>query len=290
MGVANLATRPRVGLIVKQAGALVRDRMPVLAAAVARMAARTAGARVDEPDIRRRLDAAREVFEEIDLFVAPSQSMAGEFERLGVKPAKLRVLRHGLVEIARVPRRADDGRLRIGFVGTLVWHKGVHVLIDAVRALPPDRYELQIFGSLHTFPDYAADLQQRATGLPVRFMGEFDRSAAHHAYGAVDVIVVPSIWPENAPLVVSEAFMAGVPVVVARTGGLAELIDDGVNGLLYEPRSTADLTNALRAILDDRSKLDALARNIPVVKSMDLHAREWESIYRELLRGSRVGS
>jgi glycosyltransferase involved in cell wall biosynthesis len=114
-------------------------------------------------------------------------------------------------------------------------------------------------------------------------MGEFDRDAVSTTYAAIDVIVVPSIWPENSPLVVHEAFMAGVPVVAARTGGLAELVADGVNGLLYEPRSVAELTAALQTILDDPSRLEAFADRIPPVKSMSVHAAEWESIYFGLL-------
>ena len=59
--------------------------------------------------------------------------------------------------------------------------------------------------------------------------------------------------------------------------------DFTVNGLLYDPRSTGQLTRALRTLVDDRARIDAFARMIPPVKSMETHAREWEAIYAEVI-------
>jgi len=219
--------------------------------------------------------------------------MGDEFVRLGVSPAKLRVLDHGFARLANQAQAGGAGGtrerghaspLRIGYVGTLVWHKGVHVLIDACRALPNHSFELHLFGDPDVDPGYSEDLRQRAAGVAVRFRGEFTRDAVLDAYSNLDVVVVPSLWPENSPLVIREAFMARVPVVGARIGGIPELVTDGKNGLLYDPLSPTDLTRALRTLVDDRRMLESFARNCPAVKSMDVHAREWESIYSDLLR------
>ena len=189
----------------------------------------------------------------------------------------------------RAQAEQSDDRLRIGFVGTLAWHKGAHVLVDAVRTLPASSYELRIFGDPAVAAGYAADLRRRADGLPVRFMGPFDRAGTAAVYGEVDVLVVPSLWPENSPLVIREAFMAGVPVVAARIGGISELVTDGVNGLLFNPRRTEELSSALRTLVVDRSRLEAFARAIPAVKSMKEHAAEWEGIYAEVLSARADG-
>ena len=60
-------------------------------------------------------------------------------------------------------------------------------------------------------------------------------------FDSFDVLVVPSIWLENSPLVVHEAFMFGVPVIGSRIGGTADLIQDGINGFLYEPEWPGNL-------------------------------------------------
>ena len=181
------------------------------------------------------------------------------------------------------------GPLRIGYVGTLVWHKGVHVLLDAVGRLPPAAYELKIFGHPDVFPEYTARLRAQAAGLPIQFMGAFGRDRTAEVYANMDVLVVPSLWLENSPLVIHEAFMAGVPVVGARIGGIADLIDHGDNGLLYEPASPGALESALRQLIERPQRLVDFSRRLPRVKSIAQDAREWESAYAEVL-GSRVAA
>ncbi len=286
IGIGNVAEIGGVGRMVKRAARVVLQRAPGAAQAMAHVVARGAGIEVGSADIEARLGGARRVFDEVDLFVAPSRSLGDEFLRLGVSAEKLRVLDHGFAPLPQAngsTAASEQALLRIGYVGTLVWHKGVHVLIDACRALPASTYELQIFGDPNVDPPYSADLRRRASGLPVRFRGGFAHEIVRDAYAGLDVLVVPSLWPENSPLVIREAFMAGVPVVGARIGGIPEIVTDGENGLLYDPRSTAALTRALAKLIDDRAALDAFARRIPPVKSMEAHAREWEAIYAELV-------
>ena len=101
----------------------------------------------------------------------------------------------------------------------------------------------------------------------------------------MDVLVVPSLWLENSPLVIHEAFMAGVPVVGARIGGIAELVVHEQNGLLYDPPSSAEaLAAALRRLIEEPHRLDELARTRVPVKSIAVDAQEWESVYAEAIR------
>jgi glycosyltransferase involved in cell wall biosynthesis len=238
---------------------------------------------VSEADITARLDGMRGVFDHVQLFVAPSRAVADAHVRLGLPPSKIVVSDYGFVPRRPVMRRTRETRepARIGFVGTLTWHKGVHVLLEAARLLSPGCFELEIWGNLTTFPDYAARLKALARGLPVQFRGPFDQSDAAGVYGRFDLLAVPSLWPENSPLVIHEAFMAGVPVVAARTGGIPELVCDGVNGVLYEPSSPTALAAALRALLDQPARIAGMAARIPTVKTIEEDARDWEYRYHE---------
>ena len=269
----------------------ISRRVPVLAARLARAAGRVRVMSVTERDIDERMASARAVFDQIDLFVAPSGSIASEFQRLGVDRSKIRVSDYGFVPLRRAGRNGRVGRLRIGYVGTLVWHKGVHLLVDAVRRLPADRYEVKIFGNPDVFPDYAADLRAQAAGLPIRFMGAFGREQTAAVYGQMDVLVVPSLWLENSPLVIHEAFMAGVPVVGARMGGIADLIRHGENGFLYDAPSASALETALRDLIDHPDRLAEFGRRLPRVKSIAVDADEWDAAYAEVLgRSIPVGA
>ena len=259
-------------------------RFPRLGGGLVRAAARVPHLPLTPQDINDRLTAAREVFKQIDTFVAPSPSIASEFEQLGLDRSRIRVSDYGFVPLRRPPRNGAHGPVRIGYVGTLVWHKGVHALVDAVRRLSPSSYELKIFGDVNVFPDYVAHLRAGAAGLPVTFSGAFDRERAGDVYGGIDVLVVPSLWLENSPLVIHEAFMAGVPVVGARMGGIADLVEDGRNGRLYDPASPGALERILRELIETPGLLGGLAAGVrmsPPVKSIAQDACEWEAIYAD---------
>ncbi len=122
-----------------------------------------------------------------------------------------------------------------------------------------------------------------AEGLPVTFTGRFDRADAAEIYGALDVLVVPSLWPENSPLVIHEAFMAGVVVVAARAGGIPGLVADGVSGLLFDASSPESLANALARLIDDPGLVDRLRAASPAVRSIGQDAAEWEARYRAVV-------
>ena len=291
---------------------------PLVAAAAKRLARRMPGAAglfrrrvlaraqpIPAADIERRLEQLRTVFDAVQLFVAPSRSVADAHERLGLHRSKLLVSDYGFVHqplrltggasrerapLSGASRRAALSPVRIGFVGTLVWHKGLHVLLDAARSLPAGAYEIEVWGSPDTFPDYTARLATMAQGLPVRFCGAFHNGQGADVYDRLDLLVVPSLWPENSPLVIHEAFMAGVPVVAARIGGIPELVTDGVNGLLYDPSSADALADALRALILMPERLREMGARAPSVKTIEEDARDWERRYQSLVQETGGGS
>ncbi|HEX6974206.1 MAG TPA: glycosyltransferase, partial [Vicinamibacterales bacterium] len=195
---------------------------------------------------------------------------------------------YGFPATASAPERAcDEARpLRVGFVGTLVWHKGAHVLIEAARLLRGS-FELHLHGATGTFPDYSDRLRRDAAGLPVIFHDGFDGDSAA-VFAGLDVLVVPSLWPENSPLVIHEAFMHGVPVVGARMGGIPGLVTHDVNGLLYDAFSAPALAECLQRLLDAPGLLTQLASRVPAVKSIEADALEWEARYHRLTHAAEV--
>ena len=284
---AWLGGRPGTAASLARVARAALRRLPRLTASVARGLARRRLAALGPPEIEARLEAARATMAAMALVVAPSRSLAKELSRLGLDGAPVEVSDYGFAPLPEVPRTPGDERLRLGFVGTPVWHKGVHVLLEALRELPPARVDLEIVGCLDTFPDYAARLKRAASGLPVRFTGSVPRARVAEIYARVDVLVVPSLWPENSPLVIHEAFQAGVPVVGARSGGIADLVEDGVNGLLYEPFSPAALAAALRRLLEEPGLATRLAAGRPRVKTIDEDSHEWTQRYARVLAAHR---
>jgi glycosyltransferase involved in cell wall biosynthesis len=278
MLVAGVSRGPAGGLI-RRAASATRRVFPVLADAAAR---RLPMSPATPDQMAHRLARGKQVFREVDLFVCPSASLAAEYVRLGLDEGRVEVSDYGFNVAAPVTRGAASEHLRIGFVGTMVWHKGAHVLIEAARRLR-GRFEVVLAGDPNVGPEYYSRLRRAADGLPVRFVGAFGRADVPRIYGNLDVLVVPSLWPENSPLVIHEAFMHGVAVVGARLGGIPDLVRDEVNGFTYDAFSPDALAAVLQRFVDDPGLAGRLASRAPAVKSIAEDAREWESRYDALL-------
>jgi GT2 family glycosyltransferase len=176
--------------------------------------------------------------------------------------------------------------------------KGVHVLAEAFTRLDPACARLAIHGGFppyHGDRGYEAEVRRVLGGqADASLKGPFARAELGAVLSGLDVLVVPSLWEENRPLVVQEAFLAGLPVIASAHGGLAEMVRDGVDGLLFRPGDAADLAAAMRRLVDDPALRERLGRHAPAVPSMDEHVNALLAVYREAqqrvrARPGRVG-
>ena len=117
----------------------------------------------------------------------------------------------------------------------------------------------------------------------ILFCGRFENDRIAKILSEIDVLVVPSLWYENSPLTIHEAFLARVPVVAAGLGGMAEFVQDGANGLHFEFGSSEDLYRKLTMLERDRSLIARLDR-FPAVKTIQENAVELEHLYETLKR------
>ena len=244
-----------------------------------------------ERAIEKRWDAIRRACADVDLFVAPSPFLRAKFVEFGVDPGKIVFSDYGtdLAPFEGFARRESvGGRIRFGYVGTLVEHKGVHVLVEAMNSLPRGVATLLVHGEPAYFPAYAARLREISTHPDTRFMGPFDNARIADILRDVDVLVVPSIWFENSPLTIHEAYAAGAPVVATDLGGMKDLVRDGVSGLLFRRGDAADLARALGRLASEKGLLDRLRAGIPRVKTVDEDAADMEARYARLLRRRRT--
>jgi glycosyltransferase involved in cell wall biosynthesis len=111
----------------------------------------------------------------------------------------------------------------------------------------------------------AGDPTKRGDGIPpnVRVLGQQPPDRMGPIIAGASCVIVPSTWPENCPMIILEALSAGVPVVASRVGGIPELVEEGVTGLLVEPSDSAALASAVvRACTDDTLRASA-RRNGP---------------------------
>lgn len=222
---------------------------------------------------------------DIDLFIAPSPFLLKEFTDFGVPEDKILFSDYGFDKSGYTKRaRPNTAHICFGFIGTISEHKGVHVLVEAFNRIAEEEAELHIYGELSWFPEYSTKLRKAAISPAISFKGAIPNSSVADILSNIDVLVVPSIWFENSPLTIHEAFMAGVPVITSNLGGMADLVEDQKNGLLFEVNNPDSLANAIQKLVDSETLLDQLRRGIPAVKSIQENGMEIEQIYQQLLR------
>jgi len=168
-------------------------------------------------------------------------------------------------------------------VGFLFPPKGAHVLIEALKGLPGDTVEVSLYGASSPFwQPYADRVHAEAQGLPVHFHGPYVHDQLAAILSCHDVLVMPMICEETFSIVTREALMAGLPVIAARRGALPEIVQDGVNGLLFEPENADDLRRCLAQLLAEPDLLECLRAVDSPVKTMKAYAEEMEGMYAEI--------
>lgn len=179
----------------------------------------------------------------------------------------------------------DNHPLRVAYIGGLSWQKGVHVLVEAFKSLSPDA-ELWIAGDEAFDPDYSGSLRASA-GPNVRFLGALSHAQVWDALGRVDAVAVPSLWYETFSLIVHEAFAAGRSVIASRLGALAEVVRDGVDGLLVTPGDVTAWQAALARLAQEPQFRRQLAAGIRPTLTLREHVGRLEAIYVQVVGGSQ---
>jgi glycosyltransferase involved in cell wall biosynthesis len=117
----------------------------------------------------------------------------------------------------------------------------------------------------------------------VKFYGSYDRSELPEIFSKNDLLVVPSIWWENSPMVIQESFMANVPVLCSNIGGMKEKVVEGKNGWYFEVGDSGNLINKINYLLNNESVLKRINKKFFLVKDVDFNIRELIDIYSTLV-------
>ena len=222
----------------------------------------------------------------VDLFVAPSSFLRDQYVRHGFPADRIVVLENGLddrklVQRATNPLPEPPARPHFGFLGSLAWQKGVHILVEAFNRLG-DNASLTIYGSEQTFPDYVEELKKLARHPNIRFAGLLQPQQVGAALRQMDCLVVPSLWYENSPLVIQEAFGVGTPVIASRLGALTEKVEEGRTGRLFRAGDVGALAAVLGEIAAGPGALREMSRLIRPAPVMAEHAARLLEIYAHI--------
>jgi len=179
---------------------------------------------------------------------------------------------------------SKDSKITIGFISTLQPHKGAHILIDAFNKVHRNNISLKIYGDYFHHREYYQSLKKSASDKNVQFCNAYKYEDLQQILDDLDIVVVPSIWWENAPLVLLRSLAHKVPVIVSDLEGMTEIIKDGENGFVFYVGNADSLANVLEKIGEDPTILNTIKNNIISPPRIEEEAFEYEILYNKLLQ------
>jgi glycosyltransferase involved in cell wall biosynthesis len=220
-----------------------------------------------------------------DRWIAPSHFLIERYVKAGFPVERFVYLENGtdVEHIHRYPRQPSaGGAMRFAYLGSLAWQKGVHIVVQAFRGIPAEKAVLRIYGDRGVFPDYAASLQQVADPANTSFPGAVPNEEVGRVLAETDVIVVPSLWYENSPMVIQEAFAAGVPVLGSQLGALSEKVRPDVDGWLYPAGDVVAWHMAMLSLAEHPERVKQCHETIPAALTVQQHTDLLEDIYERM--------
>ena len=199
--------------------------------------------------------------------------------------AKKHVVFYG-IELQKHEKRSLTNKNDITFlyIGQLEKHKGIEVLLKAFLKLSPKNLSLHIAGtgSMKEKIKEAAEKDKR-----IKFHGFVEGDAKKKLFLSSNILIVPSIWYENSPKVIYEAYSFGLPVLGSRIGGIPELIDHEKTGFLFESCSSNDLQSTMANLIEDPGLFEVLIQNCykkAEIFSLENQVNDHLEIFNDLIK------
>lgn len=205
----------------------------------------------------------------------------------GVPEAKIRHIPQGLP--LNVAGRSIGERkpaiipLRLMFLGRIDPLKGLHLLLEAIADMPDGKIRLDIYGQPGDEAYEAEWREKTATQRGIKWNGKLQQDDVVSTMRKHDALCLCSTFSEMSPLVIQEAFAAGIPVIASNVYGNAEQIVHETNGLLFQFKDSGALREQLLRCIDEPGLLDEMRRNIHVPRSFDEVGDAYYHVYKGLL-------
>jgi len=232
-----------------------------------------------------RLPFLKSQLEKVDQITCRSSFLSKVYLRKGYFHNGFTVVSPGTISPPKLPsRKGRISNITFGYFGGGREHKGAHVLLQAFRKIKSTKVNLKLYG-IFSNTEYARNLRRITKGDErIDFMDNFSRTDLTRVLADIDILVMPSIWPEASGLSILEAFANKVLVIATDIGGIPEIIHDGHNGLLFKRGDVLGLKQKMERVINEPGLIQKFKKNIPRVRSVNEECDELLDIYKKLLR------
>lgn len=235
-------------------------------------------------DVRNKY--MKSLFTKLDLLIFPTKFLYDQFSNWKINSDKSILSSDGInTEIFKKTKHILGKTIRFAFIGSIIPTKGLDMILKAWPKIKKGGYNLKIYGSLQTDKKYSSTIVHLAKNLQnITFCGTFEPGKVADIFSDIDVLIVPSRWFENAPLVLRNAMHTKTPVIAVNLGSIPELVTPGKNGLLYENEDLDGLIRQMNYFITHPKAISQMKDNFPPQKSIGTNATELLSYYRKLTK------
>jgi len=242
-------------------------------------------------DMRLRERFIKTHLQAVDQFVSPSAFLRDVYIRWGLPADKISIIRNGRPEMEPTGSRieTEDPKRVFGFFGNMTPWKGIEVLLQAAKLLIEREvdFELRVHGgSPFQSPDFIERIETlfEETASRVTRLGPYKPRDVADLIEPVDWVIVPSLWWENAPLVIAEAQQHKRPVITTGVGGMAEAVRNDVDGLHVRRNDPSGLAAVMEKAAGDAQKYRELAENTQQPPGVGRVAEQYITLFADQSR------
>jgi glycosyltransferase involved in cell wall biosynthesis len=231
-------------------------------------------------------------FDLVDRFIAPSHFLAERYIAWGIPEAKMSVIEnviaHPHQKHPEVVIAEKSDLWRVGFFGQISFLKGINVLLEAAEILEEREIYNVVFEIYGDYsgqpPEFQKEFLERlgTAGRNVKFHGPYDQIRVDRLMQSVDLVLVPSIWWENSPVVIQEALRNRRPVICSDIGGMAEKVRDGIDGYHFAVGNSFALTSLLMRLTEPQAKVVGASEAMRSPASVEEMTEHYHQFYESL--------
>jgi glycosyltransferase involved in cell wall biosynthesis len=245
--------------------------------------------------IRKRRGVIEEGYRSVDHFIIATAVLEEKYRQYGLKDRVITRLPYGITQPAadeiRLLRaryeelRSTDRPLVFGFIGQISRHKGVDLLVRAFANTQMANTELHVVGDLALDPVFAGELRAISPSHQrIKFFPPFPTSEVYGVLSKLDILVLPSVWAENAPLILLNSLASRTFVAVSDVAGMTEFIEPDKTGLIFPAKSSKAIEEMLiRAVMLRLVLLDRFDSHPGYSDSPSTYADQVTKIYEQQL-------